>query len=70
LALGLRFNVEITGGGRFSRIKALDRKIFGDSPSQPPLVRVVALEAFKLPVCGYQGSVALREMAQGIALDN
>jgi hypothetical protein len=65
LALGLRFYVESTGNGRFHRTKALDRRVFGDSPSRSPLVRVAAREAFKLPLCGYQGSVALREKVQG-----
>jgi hypothetical protein len=40
-------------------------KVFGDSPSQPPLVRVAALEAFKSPLSGYQGPQGLREKTQG-----
>ena len=45
--------------------EALEMKVFGDSPSQPPLVRVAALEAFKSPLSGYQGPQGLREKTQG-----
>jgi hypothetical protein len=40
-------------------------KVFGASPSQPPLVRVAALEAFKSPLSGYQDLAALRRKTQG-----
>ena len=53
-ALEVRFSLKGTGGGIFSRIEALDRKVLGESPSQPPLVRIAALEAFKSPLSGYQ----------------
>jgi hypothetical protein len=43
----------------------LNKKVFGDSPSQPPLVRAGALDALKSPLCGYRGSVALRDEVKG-----
>jgi hypothetical protein len=66
LALELRFGLkETTQVMLHFRIEVLDKKVFGKSPSQPPLGRVAALEAFKSPLSGYQGSAALRGKGQG-----
>jgi hypothetical protein len=65
-ALEFRFGLKGTGCGIFSRIEALDKKVLGESPSQPLLVRIAALEAFKSPLSAYQGLTALRGKVQGI----
>jgi hypothetical protein len=48
-----------------SRIGALGKIVFGDLPSQPPPMRVAALEALKSPLSSYKSSAALREKVQG-----
>jgi hypothetical protein len=67
LALKLRFGLKGTGFGILARIEALG-KVFGESPSQSPLVRAAALEAFNSPLSGYQGAAALGAKAQGTML--
>jgi hypothetical protein len=64
LALELRFGLKYTGYGIISRIEALDKKVFGYFPSQPPLMRIAATRlSFKSPLSGYEGSAALRRKA-------